>query len=60
MLQQVSGLLPKNGLVPVLKQMPAPPVHAIEPSGVDAQKLLHHPRDGGVSGSQQHVEVVGH
>jgi hypothetical protein len=43
-----------------LKQMTATPVHAIEPCGVDAQKLPHHPRDGGVSGSQQHVEVVGH
>jgi hypothetical protein len=34
--------------------------HATEPSGVAAQHLPHHPRDGGVSGSQQHVEVVGH
>jgi hypothetical protein len=33
---------------------------AIEPSGVAAQKLSHHPCDGGVSGSQQKVEVVGH
>jgi len=60
MLQQVSGLLAKNGLVLVSKQVPASSVHATEPSGVAAQKLPHHPRDGGVSGSQQHVEVVGH
>jgi hypothetical protein len=53
-------LLAKNGLVPVLKQVSASPVHATEPSGVAAQQLPHHPRDGGVSGSQQHLEVVGH
>jgi hypothetical protein len=39
--------------------MPAPPVHAIELSGVAAQKLPHPPCDGAVSGSQQQVEVVG-
>jgi hypothetical protein len=43
----------------VLKQMPAPPVHAIELSGVAAQKLPHHPYDGGVSGSQQQVQGLG-
>ena len=60
MLQQVSGLLAKNGLVLVSKQVPASSVHATDPSGVAAQQLPHHPRDGGVSGSQQDVEVVGH
>jgi hypothetical protein len=40
--------------------MPRPPMQAVEPAGVPAQKLSHDLRDGGVSGSQQQVEVVGH
>ena len=34
-------------------------MQATGPSGVAAQKLPHHPCDGGDSGSQQQVEVVG-
>jgi hypothetical protein len=48
------------GFVAALKQMPAPPVHAIELSGVAAQKLPHHPCDGGVSGSQHQLEGLKH
>jgi len=59
-LQQVRLFLAENGFVAVLKQMSRPTMQAIEPSGVAAQKLSHDPCDGGVSGSQQQVEVVGH
>jgi len=39
--------------------MPATPVQTIEPAGVAAQKLSHHPGNRAVAGSQQQVKVVG-
>ena len=42
MLQQVSGLLAENGLVPVLKQVPASSVPQIKCDGVTRQKPSHY------------------
>lgn len=58
--QQVRLFLAENGFAAILKQMSGATLQAIEPARAAAQHLTHHPCDGGISGSQQRVKVVGH
>lgn len=55
--QQVRVLLAKNGLVPVLKEVPVAPVPSVEIHHVSGQQLAHAMRQGTVPGSNQKVKM---
>jgi hypothetical protein len=58
--QKVGVLLAENGLVPVLKQVAASPVPAVETHGVSRQKPLHNGCNGSQPGAHKQMEMIGH
>jgi hypothetical protein len=59
-LQQVRVFLAQNGLVPILKQVPASPVPQVETDGIARQKPPHDIGNGNKPGAQQNMKVIGH
>jgi hypothetical protein len=57
--KQVGILLGEDGFLAVVKEVPDPPVPAVERPGIPAEQPLQDSGDGGGAGSQQEVEVVG-
>jgi hypothetical protein len=59
-LQQVCVFLAQNGLVPILKQVPASPVPQVEADNIARQKPLHDIGNGNKPGAEQKMKVIGH
>ena len=59
-LQQVRVFLAQNGLVPILKQVPASPVPQVEADRVARQKPPHDIGNGNRPGAEQKMKVIGH
>ena len=59
-LQQVHVFLAENGLVTILKQVPASPVPQVETDGIARQKPPHDIGNGNKPGAQQNMKVIGH
>jgi hypothetical protein len=57
-LQQVRVFLAQNGLVPVLKQVPASPVPQVEADGIARQKPPHDIGNGNNPGAQQKMKMI--
>ena len=59
-LQQVRVFLAQNGLVPILKQVPASPVPQVEADGITRQKPPHDIGNGNKPGAEEKMKVIGH
>jgi hypothetical protein len=57
--QEVGLLFANDGPVPILKEMPVPPVPAVEVHGKSGEKLPHGRGERLPPGPKQQVEVVG-
>jgi hypothetical protein len=59
-LQKVRFFLAENGFVAVLKELPVPPVPAVEGDGMAGEKPAHHGCHGWSAGAQKKADMVGH
>jgi len=59
-LQQVRVFLAQNGLVPILKQVPASPVPQVEADGIARQKPPHDIGNRNKPVAEQKLKVIGH
>lgn len=58
-LQQIGFFLAENGFIAVLEQLTMPPVPFVEGHGIAGEQTPHGCSDGGWSGSQQEMKMIG-
>ena len=55
---QIGVFLTEDGLVPVIKKVPATSIPAVETHGITGQKLSHNGCNRSISGSKQKMQVL--